>query len=65
MSNALGIFNVKVNYVSPLGFPDLDPFFKELSINCTLYSIGNPAYTTAVELDDRKIMHGQVEYLDK
>ena len=65
MSNALGILNVKVNCVSPLGFPEMEPVFKELSDNCTLYSIGNPAYTTAIEFDDGKIMLGQVEYLDK
>jgi len=64
MSNALGILDVKVNCVSALGFPVIDPVFKELSPNCVLYSIGNPAYTTAIEFDDGKIMLGQVEYLD-
>lgn len=65
MSNALGALDVKVNCVSPLGYPDINPVFKELSSNCKLYSIGNPAYTTALEFNDGKILLGQVEYLDK
>lgn len=65
MSNALGALDVKVNCVSPLGYPEIIPVFKELSPNCNLYTVGNPAYTTALEFNDGKIMLGQVEYLDK
>jgi hypothetical protein len=65
MSQALGTLDVKVNCVSPLGYPDINPVFKELSSNCTFYTIGNPAFTTALEFNDGKIMLGQVEFLDK
>jgi len=65
MSNALGALAVKVNCVCPLGMPEIDPIFKNLSSNCYLYSIGNPAYTIAVEFQDGKIMLGQVEFLDE
>jgi hypothetical protein len=65
MSNALGTLGVKVNCVSPLGLPEIDPIFKSLSSNCDLYSIGNPACTTAIEFEDGKIMLAQVESLDK
>jgi hypothetical protein len=65
MSEAMGTLDVKVNCVSPLGYPDINPVFKKLSYNCTLYTIGNPAFTTALEFNDGKIMLGQVEFLDK
>lgn len=65
MSNALGNLGVKVNCVSPLGIPAINPVFKRLSSNCELYSIGNPACTTAVEFEDGKILFGEVEALDK
>lgn len=65
MSNAMGSLGAKVNCVSALGYPDIDPIFKELSSNCSLYSIGNPGYTTALEFDDGKIMLSQRDYLNK
>ena len=65
MSNALGSLGAKVNCISALGYPDIDPVFKELSSNCSLYTIGNPGYTTALEFDDGKIMLSQRDYLNK
>ncbi|MEG0774196.1 PfkB family carbohydrate kinase [Clostridium sp.] len=64
-SNALGNLGVKVNCVSPLGIPEINPVFKNLSSNCDLYSIGEPAYTTAMEFEDGKVLLAQVEGLDK
>ncbi|WP_163192904.1 hypothetical protein [Clostridium thermarum] len=63
MAHALGSLGAKVNCVGALGYPDIDPIFKELSPNCTLYSIGNPGYTTALEFNDGKIMLSQRDYL--
>lgn len=65
MSNALGNLGVKVNCISPLGVPEINPVFKGLSSNCKLYSVGEPAYTTAMEFEDGKILLAQVEGLDK
>lgn len=64
-SNALGNLGVTVNCVSPLGIPEINPVFKSLSSNCNLYSIGEPAYTTAMEFEDGKILLAQVEGLDR
>ena len=63
MANALGFLGAKVNCVGALGYPDIDPIFKDLSPNCSLYSIGNPGYTTALEFNDGKIMLSQRDYL--
>lgn len=65
MSNAMGSLGAKVNCISALGYPEIDPVFKELSSNCNLFSIGNPGYTTALEFDDGKIMLSQRDYLNK
>jgi hypothetical protein len=65
MSNALGALSLKVNCVAALGYPEIDPLFKTLSPNCTLYTIGNPGYTTALEFDDGKVMLVQKDYLHK
>lgn len=65
MANAMGALSVPVNCVGALGYPDVDPIFKELSSNCKLFTIGNPGYTTALEFNDGKIMLSQRDYLHK
>jgi hypothetical protein len=65
MANALGSLGLKVNCPAALGYPEIDPIFKDLSPNCRLYTIGNPGYTTALEFDDGKIMLSQRDYLHK
>jgi len=63
MSSALGNLSVKVNCVGTLGFPEIDPVFRKLHSNCTLYTIGNPGYTTALEFNDGKVMLLQKDFL--
>jgi hypothetical protein len=63
MANALGNLGVKLNCVAAMGYPEMDPIFKELSPNCSLYTISNPGYTTALEFDDGKVMLSQREDL--
>ena len=63
MASALGNLSVKVNCIGTLGYPQIDPLFKELHSNCTLYTIGNPGYTTALEFDDGKVMLIQKDFL--
>jgi sugar/nucleoside kinase (ribokinase family) len=63
MANALGFLGAKVACVGALGYPEVDPIFKDLSPNCSLYSFGNPGYTTALEFNDGKIMLSQRDYL--
>lgn len=64
MANAMGALGVKINLASALGYPIVDPIFKELSSNCKLFTIGNPGYTTALEFDDGKVMLSQRDYLN-
>ena len=63
MANALGSLGVKLNCVAAMGYPKIDPIFKELSSNCDLYTVANPGYTTALEFNDGKIMLSQREEL--
>jgi hypothetical protein len=63
MANALGSLGVKLNCVAAMGYPEIDPIFKELSSNCTLHTVANPGYTTALEFNDGKIMLSQREAL--
>lgn len=65
MANALGSLSVNVNCIGALGYPEIEPVFKELSENCKLFTIGNPGYTTALEFNDGKIMLSQRDYLHK
>ena len=65
MAHAIGALNVRVNCVGALGYPQIDPIFNNLSPNCSLYTIGNPGYTTALEFEDGKIMLSQRDYLHR
>lgn len=65
MANALGSLSINVNCIGALGYPEIDPVFKQLSDNCKLFTIGNPGYTTALEFNDGKIMLSQRDYLHK
>lgn len=65
MAHAIGALGIAVNCVGALGYPDVDPIFKNLSSNCKLLTIGNPGFTTALEFDDGKIMLSQRDYLHK
>jgi len=63
MANALGSLGVKLNCVAAMGYPEIDPIFREISSNCALHTIANPGYTTALEFNDGKIMLSQREAL--
>jgi sugar/nucleoside kinase (ribokinase family) len=65
MAHAIGSLDVSVNCIGALGYPEIDPIFKNLSSNCNLLTIGNPGFTTALEFDDGKIMLSQRDYLHK
>jgi len=65
MANAIGALSVRVNCIGAVGYPQIDPLYNEFTKNCSLFTIGNPAYTTALEFEDGKIMLSQKECLDK
>lgn len=56
LANALGNLGVKVNCIGAMGYPEIEPVFKGMSSNCTLYSVSEPGYCTALEFNDGKIM---------
>lgn len=65
MADAISTLGVKTNCVCALGYPTVDPIFTNLPENCSLFTIGNPGYTTALEFNDGKIMLSQRDYLHK
>jgi len=63
LANSMGALGIKTNCVAALGYPEIDSIFRGLSPNCSLYTFGNPGYTTALEFNDGKIMLSQRETL--
>lgn len=64
VANALGNIGVDVKCIGTLGYPTIDPIFKDMENNCELYSIGQPGYSIALEFDDGKVMLGERSLLD-
>lgn len=54
--NALGKLGVKVNCIGAMGYPEVHQVFRGISENCTVYSVANPGYCTALEFRDGKVM---------
>jgi hypothetical protein len=63
MCNALAMHNPTISYIGSLGYPDIDPVFKEMEKKVTLYSMANPGHTDALEFHDGKLMLGKMESL--
>ena len=59
MAFALSTLGAPVHYVGMLGYPELNPVFAEFAKRTKVYSIAEPALTSAVEFADGKIMLGQ------
>jgi len=55
MANALSRLGASVSCIGALGYPDIHPIFHSLK-NCSLYSVGTPGYSTAMEFKENKIM---------
>lgn len=56
MANALGRFNIRVNCIGTLGYPQVHPVLKNISSNCSLYSFAEPGTSTAHEFNDGKML---------
>ena len=54
--NALGNLGMRVECVGTFGLPDIQPIFRSMSQNCTLYTIGDTITTSALEFNDAKVM---------
>ncbi|NLK07974.1 MAG: carbohydrate kinase family protein [Firmicutes bacterium] len=63
MANALRNFGVNITYSGCIGYPDINPVFKELADACETYSICEPGHTDALEFTDGKLMMGKIEIL--
>ena len=56
LANALGALGVQSDLIGALGFPEINPYFKTMSKNCTLKSIAEPGMAYIYEFGDGKIM---------
>ncbi|MDB6167824.1 MAG: hypothetical protein JWM88_688 [Verrucomicrobia bacterium] len=64
MASALLAHGAPVTYIGALGRPSLHPAFAEFAKRATVYSLCDPAATTAVEFTDGKLMLGMMRSLD-
>lgn len=65
LANALGISGVRVNCIGAMGRTKIEEEFKNMANNnCTLYSVAEPGYTTALEFNDGKIMLAQMKSIE-
>lgn len=55
-ANAMGKIGVKVNCIGAMGYPQIHDVFFGISKNCSLFSVANPGYCTAIEFSDGKVM---------
>jgi sugar/nucleoside kinase (ribokinase family) len=63
MANALACLGLRVTYLGNLGYPDVDPVFRDFATRAEVRSIAEPGHTDALEFDDGKLMLGKHESL--
>ncbi len=56
MGNSLGNLGINVVCAGTFGYPSINPVFRSMSENCTLFTIGEEISTTALEFNDAKVM---------
>jgi hypothetical protein len=54
--NALGNLGVKTDCLGTFGYPEILPFFRSMSSNCQLHTIGDTIAATALEFDNTKVI---------
>lgn len=65
MAHALAQWNIDINCVGTMGYPDIHPEFKTLPPNCALHSFAEPGVTTALEFNDGKIILGEMSKINR
>jgi hypothetical protein len=55
-ANALGNMGVKTECAGTFGLPEILPFFRSISTNCTLHTIGDTINATALEFTSSKVI---------
>jgi hypothetical protein len=63
MAHALSSLGIYTNAVGAFGYPKINSYFEKHPDNLCLYSVAEPAYTTAFEFEDGKVMFGRNENL--
>lgn len=56
VANALGTLGCKTICAGAMGFPEIRPVFWGMSSNCSLISVSEPGYCSALEFEDGKLM---------
>lgn len=64
MAGALAKLGLIVNCVGTLGFPQVDPLFKQSLAECRTYSFAAPGTSQAIEFSDGKMMLAGMQQLD-
>ncbi|MCB1104709.1 MAG: carbohydrate kinase family protein [Cephaloticoccus sp.] len=65
MANALLAQGSGLTYIGALGRPNLNPVFADMAERSEVFSLCDPAATTAVEFTDGKLMLGMMRSLDE
>ena len=55
-ANALGTLGIKTDCAGTFGLPDVLPFFRAMSSNCSLYTVGETITATALEFEHNKVI---------
>jgi sugar/nucleoside kinase (ribokinase family) len=63
MANALACLGLHVTYLGSLGYPEIDPVFRDFARRAEVKSITDPGHTDALEFDDGKLMFGKHQSL--
>jgi hypothetical protein len=61
MTNALAQHHPKITYIGTLGFPHIDPIFKEMGTQADLITIADCGHTDAYEFLDGKLLFGKMD----
>jgi hypothetical protein len=64
MANALARLGLQVTYLGSLGYPEIDPVFRDFARRAEVRSIADPGQTDALEFEDGKLMLGKHESLN-
>jgi sugar/nucleoside kinase (ribokinase family) len=64
MAYALLAAGMDITYIGALGKPSIHPVFLDFATRAEVFSLCEPATTTAVEFGDGKLMFGQLRTLD-
>lgn len=64
-ANALGNLGCQAICIGALGYPEINPIFKQMSSNCKLMSVSDPGYCDSLEFEDGKLMLASNTSIDR